>query len=217
MRSLLLAPLLWAALLSGCATETLWKSKPASDDYVERVSSVLISKDGKTLVIVGSNYHYIFEAPPTIVRTLTSDYQRYVGASLGTFTVDGAQRLTGTFVLHLRDDAPDGAKTSAKNAGFVEDASGYLRSDGVLSGTRYDAGNVNIGADARALNREYHVNINVPRSQNADLPRKLLLTPLTVAVDGVLIAGGIALVVVAMPFVAAHEIVCRGTEKCGNR
>lgn len=202
MRVPMMAMLLASALLTGCATPQLWDSKPRFDTYRERISSVLVSQDGKTLVILGSDYHYIFEAPPAIVRTLTRDYQRYVEAGFGTFSVDESQRITGPYALHIRDDAPDSAKSSAKRAGFSEDALGTLRSDGVLTGTRYSAGNVRPEATARALNKEYYVNVRAPRPLNADLPRKLLLTPVAVLADGVIVIGTVALMVVALPIFA---------------
>lgn len=193
MRALtMLVMLLGSALLSGCVGGQSWASKSAGANYREQVSSVLVSKDGKTLVVVGKNHHYIFDAPPAIVRTLTSDYQKYVSAAFGEFLVNDSQRIEGRYALHIRDDAPDQAKMSAWTSGFFRDPQGRVRAEGILSGKRYSAGNVKVEANARALNKEYFIDVRAPGSNPAGLAESAPLTPI-VAAGALLLLYGVVL------------------------
>ena len=92
---------------------------------------------------------------------------------------------------------------------------------GTLSGTRYSAGDVKVGASARPLNREYCVNITVQRSRGADIARKVLLTPVAVVGDGALVisaaagaAGAIPLWAVSLPFSAAPLLLIGNSPNC---
>ncbi len=185
---------LCALALSGCFTHKLWSELPAYETYKESVSSVLVSQDGRNLVIVGKEHHYLFDAPPVIVRTLSSDYQKFVTARFGTFSVDSSQSIVGTYSLQIAPEATGEATASARRAGFVEDAQGRLSIDGILSGIRYSAGNVRIPASAHPLMREYQVDVSAPVSSKDDMARKVLLTPLAVLADGVIVLGMVAMI-----------------------
>ena len=181
-----------ATLLCGCVTERLWKGSIEHETYKERVSSVLISQDGKTLAVIGKDHHYLFEAPPVITRTLTSDYQKFTTAAFGTFSVavvwDGSEAIMGAYSLQIDSGATAEARNSAKGAGFAEDDEGGLKVQGVLHGIRYSAGNVSIESSAHRLTREYYIEVSAPRK--ADYPTvKVLLTPLAVLADGVIVMG----------------------------
>jgi hypothetical protein len=196
--------LLWLCLtapLCGCVTERLWKGSIEHETYKERVSSVLISQDGKTLAVIGKDHHYLFEAPPVIARTLTSDYQKFTSAEFGTFSVavvwDGSEAIMGVYSLRIDSSATEQAKTSAKSLGFAEDAEGRLSIKGVLYGIRYGAGNVQIESRAHPLTREYFVEVSAPRP--ADRTFKVLLTPLAVLADGVIVMGMIVMRAIPVP------------------
>ena len=178
-------------LLCGCVTEWLWKGSIRQETYQERVSSVLISQDGKTLAVIGKDHHYLFEAPPVITRTLSSDYQKFTTAAFGTFSVavvwDGSEAIMGVYSLHIDSSATEEARTSAKSAGFAEDTEGRLTAEGALYGVRYSAGNVNLDSSAHRLMREYYVDVSAPSRDDRTI--KILLTPLAVLADGVIMMG----------------------------
>jgi len=180
-----------ATLLCGCVTEWLWKGSIEHATYKERVSSVLISQDGKTLAVIGKDHHYLFEAPPIITSTLTSDYQKFTTATFGTFSVavvwDGSEAIMGSYSLQIDPSATAEVRKSAKGVGFAEDAEGGLKVQGVLHGIRYGAGNVSIESRAHRLTREYYVEVSAP--SKADPTAKVLLTPLAVLADGVIVMG----------------------------
>jgi hypothetical protein len=67
----------------------VWVDALADDasKYTEHISSVLISQDEKKLVVVTRNFHYIFLAQPTLVKTLKSSFHPYVSGRFSDFRV----------------------------------------------------------------------------------------------------------------------------------
>jgi len=49
-------------LLSGCFTPKLYKDS----NYREQVSGLVITEDGKKLVVLGTDYRYIFDLPASL-------------------------------------------------------------------------------------------------------------------------------------------------------
>lgn len=49
--------------LSGCMTQALLNSDV---NYKEKISSILVTEDGKKMLIIGQDYHYIFNVNPQI-------------------------------------------------------------------------------------------------------------------------------------------------------
>jgi hypothetical protein len=115
------------------------------------VSSVLLSQNGETLVIVGDAYHYIFDAPNAIAKTLSSNFRQFVAAEFGIFDVDLSQKITASYKLSIRPERTEEARKSAMLAGFTENLEGILVFEGALNGTRYSANHVMVSA----LGREY--------------------------------------------------------------
>jgi hypothetical protein len=185
-----------AGLLTGCLTTKLFEQERYSED----ISSVLISQDGKKLVVIGRQHHYVFEAPQGILQTLRSPFHKSVAASFGRFGVAADGRTTGQYGLFVGKDAPNQDQADALAAGYKPDKDdGFLSLRGKLKGIRYNAGNVDIPSVAQKLNRTYRVDITVDPSA-VSTAAKVLLTPITVAADGVLILAGIPLLVIALRF-----------------
>ena len=186
-RHLLLSGILGAAsILSGC-TLKLFSDK----QYKVHVSSILISQDNKNIVVVDKEYHYIFDAPDVLTRTLTSPYHKFVKGSLGSFHVDGSGAITGSYLLSIGKDAPEKVKADGIAVGFVY-AGENLIYGGKLSGYRYSSGGIQAKVDSQRLNKTYIVDITAEQS-TLEKSAKSLLTPITVAADGVLLIGGIYL------------------------
>ncbi|MCG2575911.1 hypothetical protein LZ012_02755 [Dechloromonas sp. XY25] len=170
-----------AAVMSGGDRET----------YTETVDSVLVSADGKTLAVLGKDYHYLFEAPPAIKLLLESDLREVVDASFHTFMVDANQHISGGYFLRLGKNASPEQKDKALAAGFKPQPSGgTLTYNGTLSGTRYAANGIQATAASQKLRKTYTITISAEKSAGskaASTAGKLLLTPITLAADGVLI------------------------------
>jgi hypothetical protein len=188
----------------------LWKDN--FHYYKENVDSVLISADGKQLVFLGPDYHYIFDAPPALVGALrTPALHGLIRGELGTFRVDTEGKISGGIKLigerHMGDDPALEAQFTA--LGF-KDAYGNWQFEGQLSGTRYAANGFKLPASMRdqgaALNRAYSVDVREPDS-GLRTAGKVLVTPVAVGADGVVLAGAAAAAVVLVPVVVVFLTV----------
>lgn len=181
--------------LSGCITQ--WLHKDYSE-YIENVSSVLISQDKKKIVVIGKEYHYIFDAPTTLVNTLESPIHNKVKASFSDFAVDSSGYIHGGLGLFLNDEATDSEKTIARSIGINNNyRASSLNWSGRLSGTRYSAQKFTGDTSSYKLNHPYSVRIKVERSAIVKAMR-VPLTPITISADGVLILTFVALAPLAI-------------------
>ena len=100
-------------------------------------------------------------------------------------------------MLVLADNASREERRLAIESGFAEPA---LSLSGRLAGVRYSAEGFPPFSPTQQFNRPYVVNIREQEPRSA-VATRILLTPITVAADGLLILGGLALVllVVALP------------------
>ncbi|RZT42101.1 hypothetical protein [Cupriavidus agavae] len=169
-------PLLLVSLLgtSGCVTRGMYEADnyPDYELYTETVSQILMSQDGKKLVVVAPLYHYIFDAPPGLVDLLNSPLREKLSANFSVFTVTRENAVSGNVEVK---------GTGAKQPALT------------LHGTRYRAGTKALPLQAEALNQTYAVTVR-EETPSAPLPLKILATPLTVAADGVIVLLAIPLV-----------------------
>lgn len=200
-----------ALALTGCAnevfmTQKLYK-KPTSS-YVETVSSVLITQDGKKIVVMVQPYHYIFDASPALVAALKAPFHSSIEADLGKLYLRSSSSVRIDYVLSLAASATPEEEAQAVASGFLREGSSrkpILR--GVLEGTRYDAKGVTLPAHSSlTLNRPYRIEVESEFSA-AEKSVRVLATPIAVAADGALIlvtvAGGILLLPLVVGFLAA--------------
>ncbi len=193
-------------LLTGCdvgVTRYLFKDVSHSHSYKEEVSSVLISEDRKKIVFIGKNYHYIFDAPPIVVKTLTANFHKNVSALLGNFYVDKAGIVKGELTLSLSINAPEQDKLSALEMGYTKRIipnAGYCCEYEVnLTGDCYDSNGIQPTLISQKLNKTYVVNVYVITEQSfSEKVAKASLTPITVAIDGVLLIGALPLMIPLM-------------------
>ncbi len=80
-------------LSAGCITASVLSGNNDRQSYQETVSSVLVSADGKTLAVIGNNYHYLFTAPDAIKAILSPELGELVDARLFSFQVDENQHI----------------------------------------------------------------------------------------------------------------------------
>ena len=178
-----------AAVMSGGDRET----------YSESVDSVLLSADGKTLAVIGKEHHYLFDAPDILRLLLQSELRDVVQANFRTFMVDAKQHISGTYFLQLGKDATQKQKEKALAAGFKASPSGMLSYNGSLSGTRYAANGIQATTASQKLRKTYTITISAEKSAGskaASTAGKLLLTPITLAADGVLILVAVPLLLI---------------------
>ena len=187
-----------AAVMSGGDRET----------YTETVDSVLVSADGKTLAVLGQDYHYLFDAPPAIKLLLQPDLRDAVDVSFHAFSVDANQRIAGGYFLRLGKNASPEQQEKAMAAGFKALPSGELSYNGTLNGTRYAANGIQATAAAQKLRKTYTINISAEKTAGAKAASKagkLLLTPITLAADGVLILVAVPMLLIVAIGAAASR------------
>ncbi len=122
----------------------------------EIVSSVLISADEKTLVVMTHQFHYIFAAPSALVQTLKGTFHPYVEATVSQFHVDINGKTSGTLSLFV-SNAPTEALGAAVTAGFTRTSRGAVFTT-TLHGDRYSAGDVQATEQFR-LNKTYEIEV----------------------------------------------------------
>lgn len=186
-------------LSAGCITASVLSSKDDRQSYQETVSSVLVSADGKTLAVIGSQYHYLFSAPDAIKAILSPELGEIVEAQLFGFNVDGKQQIQGSYILRIKAGASEVLVQKALAAGFKQDKNGNLSASGTLSGTRYSSNGIQPGNEAQKLRKSYTVNVSEPKSAGANAAStvgKILITPITLAADGLLILVAIPLLLI---------------------
>jgi hypothetical protein len=183
---------------SGCLTAAMM-SGGDRENYYEKVGSVLISADGKTLAVIGKEHHYLFDAPEAIKAVIAPDLRDVVNVHFQTFSVDSAQRITGGYTLNIGKTASAEQKEKAIAAGFKPLPTGNLNFTGKLSGTRYSANGIQAENATQKLRKEYTINVSAEKSAGAKAisqAGKLLATPVTLAADGVLILVAVPLLLV---------------------
>jgi hypothetical protein len=184
-----------AALQTGCVTQGLFEDR----FYTEDVDSILISADKKKIVFMGKEHDYIFDAPAMIVQTLEADFRKHVRAYINSFYVDGNSGvIKGNFILSLNSNAPNEAKLSARAIGYSTEAgSNTTRYRGELIGLRYKAGKREPSMIPQRLNYTYQANVTESKSRG-EIAARSLLTPVTLAVDGVVLIGAIPLYIITV-------------------
>ncbi len=199
------------ALLTGCATPALYSqiNEPEYRQYKETVNQVLISQDGKTIVILGAEHHYIMNAPENLVASIQSGFHAKLQASFRTFTVNLEGNIHGELTMQLDASATGHEREQAKAMKFdaygVRDSSVALQRTFVLRGKRYAAGKFALPPQATPLNQSYTIAVDEqqPVGGKAALA---VLTPITVAADGALVLLAIPLIPVAAIYLYHHPL-----------
>lgn len=191
--------------ITGCFrhfTQDLYSDVPSYvyDTETETVDQLYITGDKKNFVILGEKYHYIVPVDPELGKAITSDLHPRMQAEFEPIYVDDNQQINGTLLLRISDiDKLDHSQVSeAKALGF------YLRSSEntmvsyfSFTGHRY---NTTIDLTAQRptkLNKTYTLEVHVHHQKNKVV--QVLMTPITVAADGVSMIISIPLI----PFVFA--------------
>ena len=168
--------------LTGCATADLWRKQNSYDN----ISSFYVSSDLKKLIIVGDEYHYLFDAPESLTQSLTSPIHDLLKAEIPSVHLRDNGEVYADYKLFL--DKEDGKKfiEKAKQLNYKDNNKGSLVLQGSLEGKRYTPTEQFKSANIQSLNRTYQ--IELIRDYNAgELAGNLALSPITIANDGVLL------------------------------
>jgi hypothetical protein len=193
------ATLILCLSFTGCLTSRVLGPKP----YTETISAFMISADGKQLAIIGQKYHYLFPAPMQLVATLQSTIRPAVTAKIDTFTVSDTDGVRGSYTLDIGPTASAQIREQAQSLGF-HPLGDRLSQGGHLEGRRYSAVGFPMSAAPQTFNHPYEVTL-LEDQTTQEKDAKVLLTPLTIAADGVIAVGTLAFVIVTLPIAFVIE------------
>ncbi|WP_063897652.1 hypothetical protein [Burkholderia ubonensis] len=82
--------------------------------YDETLSAFLITQDGKKLVVLGKQYHYVFDMPPQLRAVMTAPYRQKLDTEFIGFEAQG-DTISGRYRMTLsRADAPPDSDARAR-------------------------------------------------------------------------------------------------------
>ena len=168
-------------------------------EYRETIDRFLVTEDGKKLVVLGKQYHYILDMPAHLEAVLAAPYRKWVTASLYGFVAKG-DKINGEFDLHIRDarkrmTADDYQRALAD--GFTERAAKLVLL-GSVSGTRYTTDGFKLDQNSSTFNEPYEISVTDAITPVGKAAR-LLVTPVTLAADGALVIGAVVLSPLIVP------------------
>ncbi|HSI48865.1 MAG TPA: hypothetical protein VLA61_11380 [Ideonella sp.] len=172
--------------------------------YTETISSLLISQDRRNIVVIGSGYHYIFDAPPGLQALLASPLHARSKGNLSSFRVDAKGKIRGHYTLQIDNLITPAEQDAARNMGFIRGVdpanpeAHVLR--GELVGQRYLQSTLVSARATAKLNQRYVIEVTAEQS-TGDRVAGTLSTPVTVATDGVLLLYTVVLSPIVVPLV----------------
>ena len=188
-----------ALALAACAApEAPQPARPHT--YTETISSVLVSEDGKRIAAIGSNHHYIFDAPEVLVKALRSPVHPQLTATFAAFHLDQRGTLTGDWLLTLAPDATPVQQQQAQAVGLARGVDGAWTASGRLKGQRFTGWTYKLRGPQDKLNKAYEVEITTEASA-ADVAVDDAATPIRVAADGVQLIYWAPLAPVIVPII----------------
>jgi len=180
-------------------------SAPATGKtYTETISSLLLSDDGKHIVAIGASHHYIFEAPPLVVRAVRSPVHPQLSASFSTFHVDVAGKVSGQYTIVLPAGASPQAQQGASDIGLVHADDGHWGATGTLAGQRFTGWTYKVGKERQTLNQPYTITF-VNDASTADRIVDDAATPIRATADGVQLIYYAPLAPIILPIIFATK------------
>jgi hypothetical protein len=184
--------ILLAALLfvqTSCVTKYLWGYK----EYKERISQFLVGADGRYVVFVGDQYHYIFTDNSGVLKNILS-------LSKNVFTIDAREtrlkldsnnNLSGELVMSGLSTSLDPQELyNLRLSGIYPDRNGEMIVRIDASGRRYAA--KYLGQTTQST-RSQNITIYYKDSGVIKDAGKIAVTPIAVGVDAVLLIGKVVI------------------------
>lgn len=201
--------------LAGCTTPAI----EARHHYTESVSSILISQDKQKIVFIGKTYHYIFDAPAAVVKTLELPLHSKVRGDLSNFHVDSQGGVTGLYSLRIEGNPGESDRADATSTGFEPDSGGQLTLSGKISGTRYQEDTSLLGeinsmrkhkeapdeksAVSENLNKTYTIAVTYDPA-SGEKTADTLISPIIVTSDGLYLLFNVFLAPVVIPLAISN-------------
>lgn len=210
-RKLALLLIMTLTFISGCTqtTQGLWKDS----NYHERIDRFLATDDGRQLVFVGRKHHYIFDNDSSLREVLLWKHRGLLRTQISNgFTLKTKGNVSGTLNIICKcGNATDQKIKELRSFGFSTNGqTRHYKSSNIiepytikirLNGKRYATGNLDFRNYYR-FKHAYNIKIKEP-FKNGEVERKVLLTPIAIAADGIATIGYVGLHAIALPFIVA--------------
>jgi hypothetical protein len=206
----------WAVLIiavvsfmsMGCFTSMLWDEKgtTTTTHYQETINAFMMSQDGKTILFASNQYHYLFKSDPALAFLLTHKDELPVVYKFnqGSYLVyhDNSTRALFSADVELNRCDPVLVTTMTDNHfGILNPNTNTLHFTFNLKGDRY-LSDPKINDKLTSLRTPIGLDMTEYRipSHAGETVKKILLTPLAIAADGVTIVIGAVILLPVLIF-----------------
>lgn len=204
MKKIILMALVFTLLFSGCTvhylTKKLWQDNYKEINYDETIDALMMNPEDDSMIFIGEKYHYIFQPDQTLSYLLKHrDEQAMVfEVEQGNYEVK-EDNATAFFRVYID------SKIATQEVVEWANKNGYNKhnkseEDKIIvavwmKGKRYIADPA-VNKAVEKLSKQYHIQVAEKHLDNMNNAARIALTPLTVAVDSVQVAGSIVPLVV---------------------
>ena len=157
-----------AACIVGGACVTTSNNKRIEREYrtaYDQISSFLMSKDQKTLIVIGQEHHYFLSLTPQIKAILQHPARPQMKATFSQLLLNQDHSIVGQYRLDIPNTAwqqlPSAQQHSLTTMGFLPLSSDQqvYRLTGNLSGKRYGAFGFKLPTEMSTFNQPYQIQI----------------------------------------------------------
>ncbi len=184
--------------LSSCLTNFLWGART----YREEINNFYVGSDGRYVVLMGPQYHYVFTDNSGMLKEILSlqKSRALALASETTFDLDENNNVAGEIILSSEADmlsAQDAFKL--QSMGFYPNSKNKINVKLKLQGRRYSARY--LGSVAAEKVDRYYININYRQDVGvADGVGKAAITPVAMTLDAALLIGKVVIYPFTLPY-----------------
>lgn len=185
--------------LTSCITNFLWGAR----NYREEITQFFVGSDGRYVVLMGPEYHYVFTDNSGVLREILPMQQSKILTltNESSFELDSNNNISGSITLTGPIDllpAQDAFKL--QSMGFLPNAKNEVEIKLNLQGRRYSArylGNIN----SQNITQRYFMNVNYRKDNGiAETVGKAAITPVAVTLDAALLIGKVAIYPFTLPY-----------------
>lgn len=183
---------------NSCLTKAVWRY----DNYQETVRQFYVGSDGRYVVLIGNQYHYIFYDDTNVFKTILGLRQRgilTVNHKNTYLQLDSHNNVKGKIVIKGPFDIlPPEDINALRFLGFGPDKDYNITITIKLTGRRYQARYLNTNP-AASIETDYRIPIYYYNSNLAKDIGKAAVTPITATLDAAILLGTIVLYPLYLP------------------
>jgi len=182
----------------GCFTTMLWEKKGTSTTthYKETINAFMMSQDGMTILFASNQYHYLFKSDPALAFLLTHKDEMPVVYKFnqGSYWVNQNNLVRALFSADVELNRCDPVLVTTmtdNHFGILNPNTNTLHFTFSLTGDRY-LSDPKINDKLTSLRTPIGLDMTEYRTSShaGETVKKILLTPLAIAADGVTIVIG---------------------------